>query len=194
MALNIALCDDIMGLIGDRVETMRAREISREKMDAVIGHMDTIFVCTDNSMVNSSICVGNNVASQYQRCLIIWAKEPISHLCRWHSLRDLQLLCHTQDIQLSSKFTMSDTSKAMRSELKRKLGEMRESRNTDDRYAYIRTFPDTRFRGTHDQDVTQTPCTLPRSRKCKLFIEREIVSMCAVHDMSASSKCRQWWG
>ena len=164
MALNIALCDDIMGIIGDHVETMRAREISREKMNAVIGHLDTI-----NVMSPPCPC----------SCSIGWAKEPISHLCRWHTLRDLQLLCHTQGIQLSREFTMSDTPKAMQVELKCKLMEMCDTRNTAERYMYIRRFPDTRFRGTHDQDVTQTPCTLPRSQKCKLFIEREIVSMCA---------------
>jgi hypothetical protein len=72
MALNIALCDDIMGLIGDRVETIRETAIAREKMTAVIGHLDDIHSMFSYHVEWSCPHLPSRV--------VRWAKSPVSRL------------------------------------------------------------------------------------------------------------------
>jgi hypothetical protein len=98
MALNIALCDDIMGLIGEQVETIREtiREtaIAREKMKAVIGHLDDIHTMFSYHVEWSS--------PRLPGCVVRWAKSPVSRVYkrllgdlvvhRWDTVRrDLHL-------------------------------------------------------------------------------------------------------
>ena len=72
MALNIALCDDIMGLIGDHVETIRETAIAREKMTAVIGHLDDIHSMFSYNVEWSCPHLPSRV--------VRWAKRPVSRL------------------------------------------------------------------------------------------------------------------
>jgi hypothetical protein len=72
MALNIALCDDIMGLIGDHVETIRETAIAREKMNVVIGHLDDIHSMFSYHVEWSCPHLPSRV--------VRWAKRPVSRL------------------------------------------------------------------------------------------------------------------